>query len=573
MKTHTFAFWVGRILLLVGLVVCGASADTIIVDQNAFEDFNNIQDAINAARDGDVVLVNPGRYYENVDFRGKSITVTGLDPNDPNTVETTIIDANGVGSVVSFHRDEGPNSMITGFTITGGNAKYGAGICCWEGSTPTIYRCIITDNHASDGGGIYGGGSITNCTISGNSADVDDGGGLYDCDGNITNCTISENSADGDGGGLCSCDGTITNCTISGNSARWNGGGLVDCYGTITNCIISENSAGYGGGGLRFCGGAITNCIISGNRADDHGGGLCSCGGAISGCTIRGNSAGDDGGGLVDCYGTITNCIISENSAGYGGGLCSCGGEISSNIIVGNWAQGLGGAVYCGQGCSPVITNNIICNSVSGSGIYAIYSEPNISYNNLYENLDGDYGGWALPGVGDISVDPCFADPGYWDDPCATPGNPADDVWIDGDYHLKSEAGRWEPNAQTWVNDNVTSLCIDTGDPNSDWTGELWPHGKRINMGVYGGTAEASMSGSNVGSIANLDNDVNDMVDFVDFALFASKWQAGEVLLAEDLNRDRFIDFADLRVFAKHWLGREYECLYGLSLDDDLRGN
>jgi hypothetical protein len=63
-----------------------------------------------------------------------------------------------------------------------------------------------------------------------------------------------------------------------------------------------------------------------------------------------------------------------------------------------------------------------------------------------------------------------------------------------GDYHLKSQAGRWDPKSQTWVLDELTSPCIDAGDPASDWTAELWPHGERINMGAFGGTPQASMS-------------------------------------------------------------------------------
>lgn len=67
-------------------------------------------------------------------------------------------------------------------------------------------------------------------------------------------------------------------------------------------------------------------------------------------------------------------------------------------------------------------------------------------------------------------------------------------VWIEGDYHLKSQAGRWNPMSQSWVIDDVTSLCIDAGDPNSPVGDEPVPNGGIINMGAYGGTAEASKS-------------------------------------------------------------------------------
>jgi hypothetical protein len=77
---------------------------------------------------------------------------------------------------------------------------------------------------------------------------------------------------------------------------------------------------------------------------------------------------------------------------------------------------------------------------------------------------------------GNIDTNPCFA-------------NPNND-----DYHLKSQTGRWDPNSQSWIQDDVTSPCIDAGDPNSPIGDEPFPNGGRINMGAYGGTAEASKS-------------------------------------------------------------------------------
>jgi parallel beta-helix repeat protein len=119
-------------------------------------------------------------------------------------------------------------------------------------------------------------------------------------------------------------------------------------------------------------------------------------------------------------------------------------------------------------------------------------------------------------------------------------------------YHLKSQAGHWEPTSQNWIQDNVTSPCIDVGDPNSDWTAELWPHGKRINMGAYGGTAEASMSLLDVGNIADLNND--DTINWADFGNLAQNWLTTLFLLAEDLDRNGMVDFADFALFAENWL-------------------
>ena len=125
---------------------------------------------------------------------------------------------------------------------------------------------------------------------------------------------------------------------------------------------------------------------------------------------------------------------------------------------------------------------------------------------------------------------------------------------VDGDYHLKSQAGRWDPNDETWVQDDATSLCIDAADPNSDWTPELWPHGKHANMGAYGGIPQASISLSSLGNIANLNNDPDDEVDLFDLSLFADKWCYEKNLLSEDLDRNGLVNFSDFAIFAENWL-------------------
>ena len=115
----------------------------------------------------------------------------------------------------------------------------------------------------------------------------------------------------------------------------------------------------------------------------------------------------------------------------------------------------------------------------------------------------------TFPGNGSIYVDPCFVDVEA------------------GDYHLKSQAGRWEPNTQRWVLDDVTSPCIDAGDPMSPIGYEPFPNGGRINMGAYGGTAQASKS-------------------------YFGKPPC-EVIAAGDINGDCKINFKDYYFIALHW--------------------
>ena len=101
--------------------------------------------------------------------------------------------------------------------------------------------------------------------------------------------------------------------------------------------------------------------------------------------------------------------------------------------------------------------------------------------------------------------------------------------------------------------DGVTSACIDAGDPCSEWRGELWPHGGRINMGAYGGTAEASMSGDEtVGHRADVNNDGR--VDLTDAATVGESWLVEDRLRAANIDRVGRVDLDDLTALAEAWL-------------------
>lgn len=139
-----------------------------------------------------------------------------------------------------------------------------------------------------------------------------------------------------------------------------------------------------------------------------------------------------------------------------------------------------------------------------------------------YCNIEG---GW--PGVGNIDVDPGFVAPGYWESN-GTPDNPGDDFWIDGDYHLLSQAGHWDQASESWVQDNTTSPCIDAGDPNAPIGLEPFPNGGRLNMGAYGAGSTASKT------------------------YFGDP--VCDVILAGDINGDCVVDFQDLMIITSHWM-------------------
>ena len=234
--------------------------------------------------------------------------------------------------------------------------KAGRGIYNHLWGTLTLTNSTITGNTADVGGGIYnqsGTLTLTNSTISGNKAHTDDiytvgsGGGIYNGGTlTITNSTISGNTADG-GGGISNWGTlTLTNSTISGNTASGNtvndhGGGIFsDGTLTITNSTISGNTADGGGGIFNQDGTlTVTNSTISGNTADD-GGGIDNYKGTltITDSTISGNTATRWGGGGIVNAGTLTltNNIITSNSAPYGGGICNGGTWSSNSIISGN---------------------------------------------------------------------------------------------------------------------------------------------------------------------------------------------------------------------------------------------
>ena len=157
-------------------------------------------------------------------------------------------------------------------------------------------------------------------------------------------------------------------------------------------------------------------------------------------------------------------------------------------------------------------------------------SEVLIKYSNVQE---GDAEVYLVKGCtvdwaeGNIDADPLFADPGYWD-PNGTADDPTDDFWVDGDYHLKSQAGRWDEDEGRWTKDEVTSPCIDSGNPLSPIGFEPFPNGGIINMGAYGGTAEASKS------------------------YFGEPFC--ETIITGDINGDCKVDFADFAILASHWL-------------------
>jgi len=233
-------------------------------------DYTVIQTAINATTDADTVLVYAGTYTENINYNGKNIAVIGEDR------ETTIIDGNQNGSVVTFANGESSAAVLRGFTITNGLSSDAGGIWC-ENSSPTISDLIISNNVSSSyNGGIgcqYSSPTITNVNITDNSSYYSGGGigiRLYS-NPTIRNVIISNNSGS-HGGGLYIelSEPIMENIIIRNNSASGSGGGvrINNSSATLKNVTISDNTDSNGGSGI-WCGDGgnpiLVNCILWNN--------------------------------------------------------------------------------------------------------------------------------------------------------------------------------------------------------------------------------------------------------------------------------------------------------------------
>lgn len=252
--------------------------------------FPTIQAAIDAATNGDEVLVDPGTYFENIDFKGKSITVMSLQG-----AGVTTIDGGSVAPVVNFSNGEPASAVLQGFTIQHGYPtfayQYMGGGVHMAGASPTIQSNIITSNTAcGHGAGIsVSGGSpvirdnaiTANSKVTGCSGDA--GGGIYiggSGSAQIVNNRITHNATDFGGGIALNSAGTPTllDNTITFNSAQIQGGALWavnQSDASIVQNMIANNTSTGSGGALYISppsqtrGPLLVNNTLNGNTGSD----------------------------------------------------------------------------------------------------------------------------------------------------------------------------------------------------------------------------------------------------------------------------------------------------------------
>jgi len=355
------------------LITPPALAVTITVDWNGSGDYETIQEGLDAASEGDTVLVLPGTYVgaanRRLDFRGLGIVLLGQAGAD-----NTTIDCEEIDRAFLFDDGEGPGAVVDGFTVVGGLTSWG-GAVRMDASSPTFRECVFRDCASTgDGGAVF----------------VDEGTPAFE------SCAFEDNAAE-DGGGaiyLARSSATFTSCSFTGNSAEYGGGfyGYLPAVPTFDGCAFTGNASSEKGGAvyLHGCSPAFAGCTFEDNLPDKGGvlyGEYSSP--VLSYCTFWDNRAGylSEGGRDVHLYHTdiwdavIENCTFSGWGVGTQGDYLlyfeDCAPRVERSII-GFFNRGP--AMECEGAGTPTVTNCVIYGNEGGDTPCGNH------YDNLFED-------------------------------------------------------------------------------------------------------------------------------------------------------------------------------------------
>jgi len=362
-------------------------------------EYTSIQLGIDAAQNGDVILVEEGYYYENIDFKGKAITVTsefildGRYTHIGNTIINGSKSANPLrGSVVYFVSGEDTNSVLYGFTLTGGSGtefkdgeklqRMGGGICINRSGAKVEFNNIVKNFIVGEpelfthGAGISAIGEEGNVIV-------------------IRHNRIEKNTIHGYwGGGAGVAMGSKNLIIFERNSVKDNS--YSSTYGYAVGGIYVFGDQNYSGG-ITITGNLIQNNITystPSNRALAGGIYIENCSPCVRNNLIVGNNTNGAGGGINVSY----RQSLGGNPAQP---------RIINNTLIGNKASE-GGGVYIhsdnGQGyANPEIRNCILWDNISSSG-----SEITLNDASVQVNFSDIKGGWS--GTGNLNADPAFMD-------------------------------------------------------------------------------------------------------------------------------------------------------------------
>ncbi len=411
------------ILALLLTIVTRSTSTTHRVPQ----DFATIQLAINAAINGDTILVAEGMYLENILITKKIVVASRfiLD-GDTTHISRTIIDGSSPShtdsaAVVTLRSGTDSTSTIIGFTITGGKGSKhfrtamnsfiysGGGIDVYSGGA-TIRHNIITGNFISTNSSLAWGGGIA---VGDPEWPIDNSYVIIENNAIVGNSLATNILSMCGGIGFCGSDGRIINNTVSNNIAQYVGGIAVknEQFAGVDTVLVEGN-------------------LVQGNRASINIGGIYLYGGGTF-VTFAHNVVIDNlanlwyGGVAVGdtCSATVESNYIARNSCSNGGALYFYSNPKNTlavnNIITSNSGNGIVLGYGSSYRSSALVINNTIVGN-SGAGIYANTNSKAYAMNNILKNAGApEIGGTVytahnlaegggLTGVGDINGDPLF---------------------------------------------------------------------------------------------------------------------------------------------------------------------
>lgn len=351
----------------------------------------NIQDAIDAAVAGGVVMVSNGVYQTGGRVANgsmsnrvavlKPLTVQSLNGPSVTTIRGYKMGAsiNGNSAIRCVYLTNG--ATLSGFTLTNGATRRlgdifleqsGGGVCCLSPNS-TVSNCVIIGNAAYQYGGGAVRGTFNNVVLTNNAATF--GGGAHSSW--LNNCALTNNSASMYGGGVAY--GTLTGCTLTCNTSRWSGAGTY--FGTASNCVFSRNAAATNGGASYYSG--LIDCALIRNTAL-YGGGAAM--GTLVNCSVVSNVASQYGGGSYSS--TLINCALTNNTAGKsGGGVHSA--IMNNSTLISNTASLTGGGAYSSTLDDCTLTGN--SGIQGGGGVYSSTVNNCILEGNLGPSGAGSY--------------------------------------------------------------------------------------------------------------------------------------------------------------------------------------